>query len=135
MKRVVHFLAFNALIILPGCGRSRVTTADTVVGWPTDGRVQTLRAHLHVTGSGAEARALLPDLTPVYVDVAEGKHHPTGILPFTYYWSASAHVTVSICNVGKTVFICPFYVGSRLALADFGRCDVEPTYLSVEQAP
>ena len=135
MRRAVLWMMFNVLITLPGCGGSRVTTADATGGWPDDPRVALLRAHLHVTDSGVEARALLPDLVPVSVDDGGGKKHPVSVLPFTYYWSPSAKVTVSICNVHKTVFICPYYLNSRLSPVDFRRCDVEPTYLSFEQAP
>jgi hypothetical protein len=135
MRNAVLYPLLTGLMVLAACDHPRVT--DTAVGssWPADERLQTLRAHLHITESGAEARALFPDLIPVFVDQAIGKQHPARILPFTYYWSPSGHFTVSICNVGKTVFICPYYVSSRLSPMDFTKCDVEPVYLSFELAP
>jgi len=133
-----HLVALRVLLAgimaLVACGgQERVTGIG--VSWPADPRLQTLRANLHTSGSGDEAHRLFPDLTEVYVDNAHGTSQPAGILPFRYYWSPSHRFTVSICAVGKTIFICPYYLSSRITHVDFGRCEVDPSYVTFEVKP
>lgn len=130
---VLGLLLAGATTLTGACDEPRVT--ESSVTWPDSEGLRTIRAHLHADKSGVEARELFPDMMVVFVDEAQGKKHPVGVLPFKYYWSPSGRFTAAICNVGKTVFVCPYYVSSRLTPVDFGRCDVEPVWASFEQAP
>jgi hypothetical protein len=124
--------------VASGCGPAESPATTAVVGASQpDRRVQRMVDDLHAEGSGAEALALYPDLIPTFVDDGhgvQGKLNPA-ILPFTYYWSPSGRVTVAICAVGKTQFVCPYYLDRLLTPAEFPRCDVAPAYAGPELAP
>ncbi len=105
------------------------------LGWPASEALETLRDHLHAEGSGAEVRELFPDLEQVYVDDGHGKPFLAAILPITYYWSPSGGFTAGICNIDKTLFICPYRVSSLITEGEFLRCDVSDYYVQTEGAP
>jgi hypothetical protein len=111
-----------------------VPTRGTL-GWPDNADLETLRDHLHSDGSGAEAHELFPDLALVYVDDGHGKPFPSQILPIRYFWSPSGQFTVAICNIEKTLFICPYRVSSLIAPGEYARCDVSDYYVRTEGAP
>lgn len=97
-------------------------------------RLKILKNHLHNANSGREAKELFPDLTPVYSDDGHGdRYFPAQILPFTYYYSAEADITVSICNINQTVFICPGKLECLIKKEDFPNCQVTELYLQIEQ--
>jgi len=128
-------LLLTGLLALPACDSGGITGPDPPAqsaDWPESEALETLRAHLHDDGSGAEAFELFPDLTPIHVDDGHGKPYYAQILPFTYYWSPSGRFTVSICAIHRTVFICPFHLARLITPGDFPRCDVEPGYAGME---
>jgi hypothetical protein len=97
-------------------------------------RLKTLRDHLHDQNSGPEAKKLLPDLTPIYTDDGhDNRQFPKEILPFTYYYSPEADITVSICNINQTVFICPGKLDRLIQPQDFDNCQVAQEYLQIER--
>lgn len=97
-------------------------------------RLKILKNHLHNEDSGREAKELFPDLTPVYLDNGHGnRYFPAQILPFTYYYSAEADITVSICNINQTVFICPGKLEHLIQKEDFPNCQVTEPYLQIER--
>jgi hypothetical protein len=138
VRKSASTLCLLLAALAAACGESgnapTPATPGTGISWPADERFQVLRTNLHVAGSGDEARRLYPDLIQVFVDEAQGKQHPTSILPFRYYWSPSGQFTVSICAVQKTVFLCPYYLASRITPVDFNRCQVDETYVRFELA-
>jgi len=96
-------------------------------------RLKVLKNHLHNENSGREAKELFPDLTPVYSDDGHGdRYFPAQILPFTYYYSVEADITVSICNINKTVFICPGKLERLIKKEDFPNCQVTELYLQID---
>lgn len=50
-------------------------------------------------------------------------------LPFKYYYSFSADLTVSICNIDQTVFICPGKLERVITKDDPNECKVTPELL------
>ncbi len=94
-------------------------------------RIEILEANLHTAGSGNEAKKYFPDFEEVYVD-REHAGFPSEILPFTYYYSKEADITVNICNIGLTVFICPGKIDKLLPESDYSKCQVAEEYLHPE---
>jgi len=127
-------VVLGAALTASSCGGEHGAAPSTDT-WPASPRVETIREQLHGAGSGAQARALFPDLTLTYVDDGHGKKYPTQILPFRYYWSPSARVTIAICSIERTVFVCPYKVDGLLSTGDFPKCEVADIYKSDEPAP
>lgn len=96
-------------------------------------RLRILKDHLHALNSGTEAKQLFPDLASVYTDNGHGNPQiPKEILPFTYYYSQEADITVSICNINQTVFICPGKLERLIQPTDYQNCQVTKEYLQLE---
>jgi hypothetical protein len=114
------------------CSRE-TSVAPSTVEWPQGERIDIVRQQLHAAGSGAQARALFPDLKLTYVDDGRGKPYPKQILPFRYYWSPSGRVTITICSVDRTVFICPYYLEN--VPGDLHSCDVAEIYTEPDHVP
>jgi hypothetical protein len=136
-----------ALVVLvlgllgPSCGSAdgargmTQPTPTTTSAWPDSEPVATLVQHLHGDGSGAEARALIPDLKQTFVDDGHGMPYAAAILPFRYYWSSSAHVTVAICQLGKTVLVCPYYLDRLIRPEEYSSCRVAEIYAGPDELP
>ena len=114
-----HTLAIVVVeLLVASCGSDRATSMTQPSPMPTTSaawqgsspRVETVVQHLHGDGSGAEAHALFPDLKQTFVDDGHGVPYSPDILPFRYFWSSSAQVIIAICNLGRTVVVCPFYL-------------------------
>ncbi len=91
-------------------------------------RVDELYADLHNEGSGTRARENFSDLELAYTD-EETTDLPPEIRPFRYYYSAEAGLTMAICNIERTVFICEGKTDHLLSLDDFSNCEVAPVLL------
>ncbi len=91
-------------------------------------RVSIINKNLHTYGSGIEAKKLFPDLEPVYVDSGEYAPFPKFILPFTYYYSEDANITINICAIDTTVFICPGKLARLISKEDLKNCNVVEIY-------
>ena len=133
-------------LLISSCGSDHATsmtqpsptpaTSGTNASWQDSSpRVEEVVQHLHADGSGAEAHALFSDLRQTFVDDGHGVAFSPDILPFRYYWSASAQVTIAICNLGRTVLVCPFYLDGVIKSEDVGRCRVADFYAGPSAIP
>jgi len=96
-------------------------------------RLRILKDYLHALNSGTEAKQLFSDFLPVYTDDGHNNPQiPKQILPFTYYYSQEADITVSICNINQTVFICPGKLDRLIQSKDYQNCQVTKEYLQLE---
>lgn len=138
-RRAVRVAALMATVGLAGCGLGGDGPHQGLMTGPTRGsavvqaHLATLYAHLHDLASGTEAHTLLPDLTLVYTDEGHGNARiPKPILPFRYWYSAEADVTVSICAKDYTVFICPGRVDTLVDSMNWNSCTVSASYRDLE---
>lgn len=121
-----------------GCGEKTKTELTPTMtsssgGEDLEQRLKTLKDNLHNENSGTEAKQLFPDLTPVYTDDGyDNPQFPKEILPFIYYYSQEADITVSICNINQTVFICPGKLERLITPADYKNCQVTAEYLQIK---
>jgi hypothetical protein len=50
-------------------------------------------------------------------------------------WSSAAQVTISIGNLGRTVFVCPFYLDHVIRPEEYGSCRVADFYAGPSVPP
>lgn len=140
-----HALAILVVeLMVASCGSARPTsmtqpsptTSGANASWQDSSpRVETVVQHLHGDGSGAEAHALFPDLKQTFVDDGHGVAYNPEILPFRYFWSSSAQITIAICNLGKTVVVCPFYLDRVIRPEEYSSCRVADIYVGPGVTP
>ena len=97
-------------------------------------RLSLLKSNLHGQGSGEEAKKYFPDFLEVYVE-EENPVFPQQFLPFRYYYSEEADVTVNICDVDFTLFVCEGKLDRKLKEADHDNCKIVDQYLNPETIP
>lgn len=91
-------------------------------------KIEALYTDLHNVDSGIRTKENFTDLVLVYTD--EGiNNFPQEIRPFKYYYSPSAGLTMAICNINRTVFICKGKLDHLLSKSDLGNCQVTPVLL------
>ena len=105
---------------------------NLIEGKTLDERLSILKRNLHTEGSGDEAKKYFPDFVKVYVD-EDNLRFPSMVSPFTYYYSEEADITVSICNIDFTVFICEGKLDRLIEESDYDRCDISDEYLHPEK--
>ena len=122
-------VALAAAFAAGACGGGSPVGPEIPVpgAWPTSAVVESIRASLHNSGSGDQAKAMLPDLEEVFVDSGRGAY-PPHIVPFRYYWSRSAGITVGICAIDYTVLVCPYELRSFPTTYDYDHCDIHSSY-------
>lgn len=107
-------------------------TETLVDGKTLSERLSILNTNLHTPGSGAEAKKMFPDFTKTYTDDAKWNPYFSNVAPFIYYYSPEAGITLSICNIGYTVFICNGKIESMLKEADYANCNITDAYFHPE---
>lgn len=110
---------------------SVVETDGLIDGKTLSERLGILKTNLHTPGSGDEAKKLFPDFVSVYVDHNKNPYFSM-VVPFTYYYSEEADITVSICNIKMTVFICEGRIDRLIAESDYNKCQITDAYLHPE---
>lgn len=113
--------------------QSIIQTKNLIEGKTLSERLNILKAHLHTEGSGDEAKKLFPDFVKVYVDDGSHNKYFVSVSPFTYYYSEEADITVSICNIGYTVFICGGKLDRLIKESDYDECKITDAYLHPEK--
>lgn len=91
-------------------------------------RLDDLSTNLHTEGSGDQAKASFPDFELTYTDQAENANFPDEILPFRYYYSQEADLTIAICNIDYTVFYCTGKIDSLISGNDLEDCVLSAEY-------
>jgi len=97
-------------------------------------RLSLLKSNLHEQGSGKEAKEFFPDLLEVYTE-ENNPDFPQQFLPFRYYYSEEADVTVNICDVDFTLFVCEGKLDRKLEESDYGNCEIVEQYKNPETIP
>lgn len=111
-----------------GCGAITSTTTTSQNSVDLQRKIDELYADLHEVDSGIRAKANFSDLQLIYTD--EGiSSLPSNILPFRYYYSPSTDLTMAICNINRTIFICKGKLDHLLSKDDFSNCKITPVLL------
>jgi hypothetical protein len=97
-------------------------------------RLSLLKSNLHEQGSGKEAKEFFPDFLEVYKE-ENNPDFPQQFLPFRYYYSEEADVTVNICDVDFTLFVCEGKLDRKLEESDYGNCEIVEQYKNPETIP
>jgi hypothetical protein len=141
MKRKFYQLVGFVLLLVTGLffgiilnGRSQSTRGGLVEGMTLYQRMTIIKKTLHDPGSGTIVKKLLPDLEEVFIDeTAKERGFPERILPFRYYYSPEANITVNICEVDRSVFICPGRLIHQVEIDKDRNCLVTDIYKETEQ--
>lgn len=106
-----------------------ITVKENLInGKNLEQRLEILRDNLHKEGSGDQAKEFFPDFEVVYIDQGDPLF-PDEILPFVYHYSKEADITVSICNVDYTVFVCNGRLDRLIQESDYENCLITKEYL------
>jgi len=105
------------------------STTLIIEGKTLEERITILETNLHTPGSAEQARKMFPDLDEIFVEDGSGSSFPSNILPFKYYYSEEAGKTISICNIGYTVFICDSLVDEKIDEDEYDNCRIAREYL------
>ena len=97
-------------------------------------RLSLLKSNLHEQGSGEEAKKFFPDFLEIYKE-ENNPDFPQQFLPFRYYYSEEADVTVNICDVDFTLFVCEGKLDRKLEESDYGNCEIVEQYKNPETIP
>lgn len=106
---------------------------NTIQGKTLGERLELLIENLYMEDSGDEAKFYFPDLEAVFID--GGQHNPdfpVEILPFVYYYSEEADITIGLSNIDSTVFVCAGKIDYLLQESEYGNCQIADQYLHPE---
>ena len=86
---------------------------------------------LHAFESGSRIKSRYPDVELVYTDDGHGVPFPETIVPFEYYYSATADKTLGICAINKSIFICEGKIDHVITQKEMlsSKCRVAQAYL------
>ena len=145
MKKIILILALVLLVLITSCTEQIEKTEETEDTEDTEDtirgvdltdidsktikeKVEILKENLYTEGSGNEAKKYFPDLVRVFLNQNNPKYSAK-VLPFIYYYSKEADITISISNLDFTVFICPGRLDNLLPESKYNQCDIADEYL------